>query len=660
MKTYPDVTSRRAILLGIGFVASGAVVPPDVLAQEDGAGISIETPAVEVTAYRLPTLLSETTQGVSVITREQIEDRNPATAVDLMKDVPGVYVDQVGGPGGVASIHIRGSDPEHVLVLIDGVRVNDPMLSRGGSYDLSSLDLADVERIEVIRGSGSAIYGADAMGGVVNIVTRRGKGDGVTGSAGIEGGGQDYARAAGSISGGSDKVRFSANASGLRDGETEDGSTIDLKTFSGSLSYNPSDGNNVGLFARHNDRDSSSFPDFSGGILYAQDRTLEQRDATETVYGADVNLRPKESLDLKLGFSRYERDEDINSPGVAFGPNPPFFVPPSVSSTDFTRDTFLASALAQLPLDSELVLGYEYMDEDGVNDSVIIFPPFPLFPGAPTGPTPTDFSLDRKTDSVFAELKSVPVQDLTVQLGIRYDSPSDLASETSPSAGIRYDFVNTGTTLKAHYSEGFRPPSFFALGDPLVGNPDLQSETSKGYEIGLEQILADGKLRLNLNAFWTDYKNLIDYDPTIGPFGSLVNRGEVEIDGTEFGVLFQALNNLQFDLTYTYVKSDIVNSTDVLRNRPENKAVLSIRYFPTSAWRLAWTTLYVGEFFDSSVPTGDVTMDGYTLTDISAEYTRNRITLAFAIDNLFDEDYQEFVGFVNPGIRGRVGVSARF
>jgi iron complex outermembrane receptor protein/vitamin B12 transporter len=649
MNKHPNTALRLASSVGIGIIASSMMMASTGFAQEESeTDAVVTTPDVEVTAYRLPILVSETSQGVSVVTREEIEARNASTVVQLMREIPGLYVDQVGGPGGVANIHIRGSDPEQVMVLIDGVRVNDPMLSRGGSYDLSSLDLVDVERIEVIRGSGSAIYGADAMGGVVNIVTRRSKEPGTTASVGIEGGGQDYGRATGTISGGSERVRFTANASALQDGEDEDGGSLDLKTVSGSLSYSPSDGNGIGLFARHNERESSSFPDFSGGIRLADNRELEQRKAKESVYGGDITLRPQDTLDLKFMLSRYERTEDIDSPGVPPIPSDPFnFVPPSVSRSDFTRDNALVSATAFLPLDSDLVLGYEYMKEDGANKGVLDFG-FPL---------PTDFNLIRKTDSLFAELKSRPVQSLTLQFGYRHDSPSDLEDESSPSAGIRYDFASTGTSLKAHYSEGFRPPSFYALGDPVVGNPDLKSETSKGYEIGLEQVLTDGALRFLVNAFWTDYKNLIDFDTTSF---TLVNRQEVEINGAEFELQWLALANLDLGFNYTYVKSEIVNSTDKLRNRPEDKVGFTARYFPTEAWQLAWTTLYIGEFFDSSIPTGDVKMPSYSRTDISAAYTRKHITLTFAVDNLFDERYEQYVGFVDPGVRARAGISARF
>src|SRR5581483_6322419 len=111
-------------------------------AAQESRGAGEQTPGVEVTAYRVPVTLQETAQGVTVIDRQEIEIRKPDSVIELLRQVPGVQIDQVGSPGGVSSIYIRGSDPEQVLVLIDGVRVNDPMLSRGGSYDISSIDPA--------------------------------------------------------------------------------------------------------------------------------------------------------------------------------------------------------------------------------------------------------------------------------------------------------------------------------------------------------------------------------------------------------------------------------------------------------------------------------------------------------------------------------------
>ena len=134
MRTNKNAILRLAFALGFGLAGTGLMMPPISCAQDENGDISsVGTPEVELIGYRLPTPLSETSRGVSVITREQIDELNPATAGDLMRDLPGLYVTQLGGPG--RQHPIRGSDSEQVLALIDGVRVNDPMLSRGGSYD---------------------------------------------------------------------------------------------------------------------------------------------------------------------------------------------------------------------------------------------------------------------------------------------------------------------------------------------------------------------------------------------------------------------------------------------------------------------------------------------------------------------------------------------
>ncbi|MFN0037918.1 MAG: TonB-dependent receptor plug domain-containing protein [Burkholderiales bacterium] len=650
MLTNPDYLLRRAFLLALGFGGIGLVIPDHAKAQETGADGEIAAPSVEVSAYRVPTLLSETSQGVSIVTREEIAARNPASMVELMRDIPGLYVDQLGGPGGIASVHIRGSDPEHVLVLVDGVRMNDPLLSRGGSYDLSSLDTTDIERIEVIRGAGSALYGADAMGGVINIVTKGGKAGKIGGNVELGVGGQGYTKAAGSVSGGSEVVRYSVTASKLRDGLESDGGKLDLNTISGSLSITPSANTNIGLHARQNDRESSSFPDFSGGIRLAVLRTLEKRDAKETSYGADLKSKLAEGVGIRVQVSRYEREEDVTSPGV----DPFFDVPASQSHTDFTRDSILASISVNLPLDSDLTIGFENMQEKGVTRSTLDLSPI-FGPGFEA--VPADYELKRETGSAFAEIKSVPTQNLTVRLGMRHDSPENLDSETSPSAGVRYDLPDSGTALKAHYSEGFRPPSFFALGDPLVGNPALKSETSTGYEIGVEQAFSENMAGISLSLFETHYRNLIDFDSTLF---TLVNRDKVDAKGSEIDLFLRPMTALRIGLNHTIVKTTIVDSTEKLRNRPEHRTSLNLRYAIGEAWEVAWNTVHVGFFYDSSVPTGDVKMDGYSRTDISAAYKHKRLTATVAVDNLFDEKYEQYVGFTHPGVRVRAGLSASF
>ncbi len=620
----------------------------DTGAQQPEVSTAV-APPVEVSAYRIPLLTTEAVQGVSVITQEQIDARKPADVMELLQMVPGVQVDQVGAPGGVASVYIRGSDPEQVLVLVDGVRVNDPLLSRGGSFDLSGIDPASIERIEVLRGGGSAIYGADAMGGVINIVTRRGaaKPADVTLSGGV--GGDGYYSYGARLASSTEQVSASVGASHLSDGETSDGGTLDLDTVNASLAFHPSARGEVQFFVNSTQRDSSSFPDQSGGIELAVIRTLEQREVDQNTVGANLTLTPWDPVTFKFQLSRYNSNENIQTPGVAPGPANPFGLPAQQSATDFTRDGFLVSAGLRLPLQSTLVLGYERLRENGVSDSIIDF-------GVPT---PVSFDLDRTTDSLFASLKSTPVPNLVLLLELRSDDVSDQGSELSPGAGVRYTFP-TQTTFKAHYSEGFRPPSFFALGNPLVGNPDLVPETSKGGEIGVEQTLLDNRLFVGVTWFLTEYEDLIDFDETIPPFGQLVNRSSVDTEGAEVQLAVRPLDRLSITASYTYLSADIEDSDQHLLHRPRNSVAFGFNYAWSEAWRFVWNTVYASDSFDFSIPTGEVELDSWTRTDVALSYTWKAVTATFAIDNLFDSDYEQYVGFTQPGIRGRAMVTARF
>ncbi|HZP87351.1 MAG TPA: TonB-dependent receptor [Burkholderiales bacterium] len=640
----------RPVRLQLAVCATLLMSCNGMYAAQESSGAGEQTPGVEVTAYRVPVTLQETAQGVTVIDRQEIEIRKPDSVIELLRQVPGVQIDQVGSPGGVSSIYIRGSDPEQVLVLIDGVRVNDPMLSRGGSYDISSIDPALIDRIEVLRGGGSALYGADALGGIVNIVTRRRaeKGIGVELGGGI--GGDRYGALHGRVSAGTDQVSANVSLAHLEDGREANGGTLDLDTISTFVTFHPSEAFEARVFFFDNNRDSSSFPDTSGGVRLAVIRTLEQRQAKETTGGIGFKVSPWSLASFNVQLSRYARTEDIDSPGVAPSAFSPFGLPASTTQTDFTRDSAVASVGLRLPLDSDFTVGVEHIDERGVSTGTLALP-FPVSP---------DFSLTRRTNSVFGELKTKPLPELVVLLGARYDRVSQLRSEFSPSVGVRYTLAPTGTTLKARYAKGFRAPSFFALGSPLVGNPDLKPETSKGAEIGVEQRLWNEKLMLGVNVFRTRVKNLIDFDPFAGIFGQLVNRGRVTFRGAELIAEARPIDALAINASYTYVDNKIDDGAGPLRNRPRHRAALALAYRFAEAWQASWTTAYVGEVRDFSIPTGEVKLDDFTRTDVALSYQWRQLTTTLAIDNLFNEHYEQFVGFTVPGRRGRISVSARF
>ena len=206
-------------------------------------------------------------------------------------------------------------------------------------------------------------------GGIVNIVTKRGKVDGVGGSARGEVGGQGYRQGQGAISFGSNRFQGRIGASQLKDGKKQDGGELDLTSFHGSLSFQPSDSSDIRVYARYNDRQSTAFPESSGGLRLAVNRNLETRDAKETIYGADFSFEPTEKIELNIKLANYKRDEDKNTPVIApADPSDPFTgIPAATSSIDFERRSTLMSALFRLPLNTELTVGYEHLREVGKN-----------------------------------------------------------------------------------------------------------------------------------------------------------------------------------------------------------------------------------------------------------------------------------------------------
>lgn len=631
-----------ASILGLGTVLLCAKSWAQAVTVED------EAPAVEVSAFRIPVLESEAVQGVTVITQRAIQARNATSAAEVLQMVPGLHVDRMGGAGGATSVYIRGNDLEHTLVLIDGVRMNDPLLSRPG-YDLSALDPNAIERIEVIRGAGSALYGADAIGGVINIVTRRDANVPLKATVGAGLGSKGFGNASARLAGSTESIKYSAGAAKLKDGKDSEGGEIDLTTFDGNLAWQSGGGVEVRLSGRLNQRESTSFPEDSGGVRLARVRTLEKRDAEEATLGAALTYTVNADLRLDAQLSRYSREEDIDAPNIPHVSGFFDIVPATRSTTELTRDTLLASAGIKLPLQSDLTAGYELQKEDGDSRSTL------------AGLPPDDFQRDRDTNSVFVSLKSKPAEDFVFMLDVRHDRVSGLGSETSPGVGVR--FQRGSTALKARYSEGFRPPSFYALSSPLVGNVALRPETSKSAELGAEQQLGSS-IALGLNLFKTRTRNLIDFvSGGIGPLGigEMRNRDTVDAKGFEFYANAQPARSFDVGFHYTRVQTDIKDSTDELKNRPKHRASLSAHYLPDEMSRVSLHIVYVGKSLDETFAnTAQTRVESYTRTDIGYTLRLGTFSLSAAVDNLFDKRYEEFIGFTNPGRRYRLGISATF
>src|SRR3954469_3357931 len=376
---------------------------------------------VIVTATRLGD--EDTRPNVSVIDAARIAARNPASAVDLLRDLPGLFVQQSGGRGSVVSLFTRGAKPNFTLVLLDGVKANDPTNTRGGSYDFSTLDMNDIERIEFVRGPASAIYGSDAVGGVINIITRHGS---TTPEAGLsaEGGSFGYARVAGHVSGPVGGATANLGLSYTDSGMPVGGSNVKGTTRDGAISLPQIAGVSLDLTGRYSGSIATSFPDSSGGPRLAVLRSLDHRDIDEGVLGAHARRGVTDWWQAALDYGFYQRGADVTSPGVAPSAQTPTGIPANGDKARFTRQevTFTNRLTPVAGLDA--AIGMDVQAEHGVDDGYLQFGPAKL---------PTHFGLNRTIWAGFAEARYQLTPALSVSGSTRYDATSGTDHASPPA-----------------------------------------------------------------------------------------------------------------------------------------------------------------------------------------------------------------------------------
>src|SRR5882672_1847478 len=622
-----------------------ATLAPAVQAQGTPAGSMDE---VTIVGSRLPATPSGLAQSVTVIDAKQIRELNPSRIEDILSQLSGVYVDSAGKAGGFSSLYLRGGENSHLLVMIDGVKVHDSTTTRGSAYDLSALDVNQIERIEILRGPGSAIYGGEALAGVLNIVTRRSRGEGLQGS--VYGGlGEDnYARAGGTVSMGTDALRGQVSLGTSRDGKSSDDAYLRLNTFSGSLQFAPGDQFDGDVFAHHAERKSGAFPDDSGGPRLAVNREKTIRDANDTTYGLHLGWGELQALRIQGLAAVYERKEKADNAAIDAGVR--FPVPQFTSDSDFKRTSLVLTAAHNWSATTSIVVGVERQNEKGELTSVGIF-------GFGGNPDVLPFALDRGTNSIFAEGRFEVAPAVEVQLGIRHDKVEGLAAETTPHLGLVWTLPGAATTLKASYSEGFKPPSLFALGFPIGANPDLKPERSKNMELTLVQRLGTDGSSAQVSVYKIDYKDLVDFDANTF---TNVNRGKIVVKGIEPSLNLRIGSQVRGQVTATLLDISEQDGLPPLRNRPEQRLTAYLVYDVTDRSSLHAALNCTGSFLDRSNPTGDIKMPGFATVDVGYTLRWQQFRFTLSVDNLFNRYYEQFVGFPGQDRRFRIEVRGDF
>ncbi len=608
-----------------------------------------EAERLSVIASRSPVALLDVPGAVDVIDRATLAAQHFDGVVEALRHLEGIYVEQPAARGSRADIFMRGLDPNHTLVMIDGIAVNDPTNARGGSFDLSTLGTDGIERIEVVRGPLSAVHGSDALAGAINFVTRR-AGDTPRSKVGIAGGRWGYAQVSGEASGPVGPGGVSVVGSWL-----DDGVPSDLGSYRGGEIFTTgqmplgrgADAPELRGTLRFAGTHSAAYPEFSGGPRYATlNGQFEKREIEELDLGFAGEGEIADALDGAVWLTSTQRWEDRSSPGV----------PPTVPAEPGTFDRYqsytLSGQTTARPWNVIDVTGGVDADyERGTSAGDLVF-------GGVTIPGAADYQLDRIVGGPFLEGLWRPGAGVTLQGGVRADVPEGFPTEVTPRFVGSWQASSTGLSFTASWGEGFKLPSFYALANPLVGNRELVPEHGRGWDAGLEWSLAAGRAELSATYFDLDVRDLIDFN--LATF-RLENLRQVESRGVELGARGRPIAALELAAFTTWNHVENVDSSVPLLNRPAWVGGVAASWQPLPAVTARLQALVVSTTLDASIPTGDepVRLAGYEQLDLALSWQALEwLEVYLAIDNLTDSRAQQAVGLPAPGIRPRAGLIA--
>lgn len=604
-----------------------------------------EQPPVVVIATRVPTPLNQIASSVTVVKGADIEAKQQRTLPEVLREVPGLSLIQTGTPGGVAAISIRGTNFNHTKVIIDGMEVNDPS-TPNGAFDFSQLLTTDIERLEVLRGPQSGLWGSDSIGGVINIVTKKGTGPAQY-TASVEGGSFHTFNQTAGVSGGTERYNYAFTAEHYRTGQQQvtpanlvpagrarHDDEYDNKTLSTKLGANLTDNLDVGFTARYIYTDLDSTTDDFGGS--PQSRQSENKNNELFTRGTIHHTSYDGKLEQILGLTYVDYRRRFADPNST-----PFTV--NLSNGDRIKGDWQGNL--KICEGQIITLGAEHQRD--------------------TLETLDPVSASIRNSAGFTQLQSSLGERFFNTLSLRLDDNSRFGHKGTYRLAPAFMVAETGTKLKASYGTGFKAPSLTQLfqsnpGFGFSANPNLQPETSKGYDLGFEQDVLNKKIQFGSSYFHNEIKNLIDYN---AGFTTLINVGKATTRGFENFIAYKPLNILTFrsDYTFTIAENDIRDQQ--LLRRPKHKASFSTIWQTTDKLSLTGTILYTGPQIDGNrdFSVSRMTNNSYTTVNISTNYDLNQtVTLFGRVNNLFDQRYQTPVGFEQPGLGAYAGIKTKF
>jgi vitamin B12 transporter len=646
---------RMRMVLG-AFLVPAMVFP--ALAQEQ-AEEGKRLPEVVVSATRTEKPADEVAGTITVITAEELKEEGEETLEDALRRVPGLDIVRTGGSGGDASIFIRGGRGEHTIVLVDGVEINDPMsTSRAAHPSLIALD--GIERIEVIRGPTSPLYGSDALAGVVHIITRRGEGSPGFGLS-LEGGSFNSSKESGEVFGRMGKFSWygafsNFDTDGISSADRENDNTerdaYHLQSAEARLGIDPAEWISLDLtFRGYNSKTELDAFDYLEGIPEDDPNYSTTNTSYFAGLGTEIFLWDgkwhQRIITAQANHRRDLEDEkDDDHPG---------------DSLDYT---YLGDSLQMtwqndfdLNPQNRFSLGLDYREEsgeyEGEGESIY-------------GKYEDEF--ERETSIIRSSFAQWDFhrRDAGLVVGARSDHHDEYGYYNTYRIGGTCLLEATDSRFRASWGTGFRAPSLFQRYYTFIpGAPrppgEIVPEKSESWELGLVQSLIDDRLRFSATYFDALYEDMIDWDSVTWTY---INIAEATSRGYEFGLDYRPWDQLELALDYSVVDARDRETDDPLIRRAGEKYSAALSYAPTKRARIHISALHVGERDDLAFIMGEekrIELDPYTLVNAGFRYfLKDRLSLSLRGENLLDEHYQEAHGYGTIPMTFYAGVNYTF
>ncbi|MGE3332223.1 MAG: TonB-dependent receptor plug domain-containing protein [Rhodospirillaceae bacterium] len=610
---------------------------------------------IVVTASRTLVPLKTVGSAIDVLTAEDIAQRPRFEVADLLREVPGVAVNRSGQRGSQTQVRMRGAEGNHTLVLINGIEVGDPMTA--DEFDFANLLTDDVARVEVLRGPQSALYGSQAIGGVINIMTREGHGP-LEGSVSAQGGSFGTYALSGTAAAGGDGYSLGASLSWLdTDGISQAASGAEKDghqnfTFNASGHVAPNEVFDLSLAARYTqaygEEDIQDFMNF-GGPTYGAAIDSDNSHRTKTAYG---RIAGRFSLlegmwDHTIAAAVTDvRKRNFDMKAFSFGAQG--------RRINLSYQTNLFIGEEGDPLRHTMTGYIQYKDEDFENQSA--------FPG------PQNQRKSTQDVGYVAEYRLAVANQLFVSGALRHDDNDLFRNATTYRATAAWQIPGQGLKLRASYGTGFAKPGFFELFgfDPtsFVGNPNLKPESSHGWDVGADYAVGETAL-LSATYFSADFRDEILNDFSVFPFTVRNAGGESTRRGLELSARYTPVPQLTVAASYGYTEAEDEFGFQEVR-RPKHIASVSASYrFLADRASVGVSADYNGSMTDvvfvPSIPSGVARMDDFTLVTVSGSYDVTDTIQVFGwVENALDQRYQEVYTYGTLGIGAYAGVKVRF